>query len=121
MSIATINYCGVVSLLTALCVVPASFPDPIISGFVANIAIVLGGVSSTGLRHGPAFAYLTFIASLAGLLILSAYTFTSGFLVPSVASLLADSMSAVAPAALLWLGLILIGYFRRRHLVVNTP
>lgn len=108
------HYFGVVSLLVALCVVPAAFLEPVLGGFVAYIAIFLGGVSGAGRTHGPRFAFVTLAVALAGVISLGTYSLSAGFRVPTVTSL-TESIIIVAPVVLLWLGLVLIGYFRRRR------
>lgn len=108
------QFIGATSLLVALCVVPAAFLDPAFGGFVAYTAILLGGVAGLGRKRGPRFASLTLAVAILGMLILGTYSPDSGFRVPTVTSL-TESCIVAAPAVLLWLGLVLIGYFRRRR------
>lgn len=108
------RYFGIASLLVALIVVPVAFLDPVLSGFTAYLAILLGGLSGSGKKQGPSFAFLALAVSLAGVLVLGAYSRSTGFRVPTVTSL-TESAIVVAPAVLLWLGLVFVGYFRRRR------
>lgn len=110
----SMQFIEVTSLLVALCIVPAAFLDPVIGGFVAYTAILLGGVAGLGRKRGPSFAFLTLAVAILGVLILGTYSRNTGFRVPTVTSL-TESLVVVAPAVVVWLGLVLVGDFRRRR------
>lgn len=103
---------GWVGIGLAIAALPAVMLDPVLAGFALYLAIIVGGLSSIGVRSTVKFAVTTIMLSLLVANVVSNYSPATGFRTPSVSSVL-DTAAILGPLLIVSIGLIIWGVARR--------
>jgi hypothetical protein len=105
---------GWISVAFVVLSVPLSLIDGVIAAFALYAAIVIGGLSSVGLKSTAKFGIATIAVSLLLGMIATHYTSSTGFRPPELALVWA-AISIFAIPILASVALMIAGVLRRRH------
>ena len=108
------NAIGWVAITLVVISIPYSLADPVMGAFFLYVAIVVGGLSGTGVKATTRFGIATIGASLLLGLLGAHYTSSAGLRPPELALVWTAFMVFALPI-LLSATLLLLGVMRRRY------
>jgi hypothetical protein len=102
------------AVILAALVLPAGFVDPVASGFLLFLALLLGGLTSVGIHGNVTYALLSIAIGVPAALVLFHYSPATGLRAPTALSMREFAILiaiALSPALLL----VAVGCIRRRR------